>query len=76
MCMHAKFQVCISNGSKVMAKVKVLGQTDRQTDKQTNKQTDRQTKNNMPPSIDRGHKKGHNSLKIQTTVICLDKMVY
>jgi len=34
--MHAKYQVTICNGSKVMANVKVvLKQTDRQTDKQT-----------------------------------------
>ena len=42
--MHAKYEVSISNGSNVIAKVKV---DNRQTDKQTN----RQDKNNMPPII-------------------------
>ena len=37
--MHAKYEVFISYGSEVIAKVKV------------DKQTDRQDKNNMPPII-------------------------
>ena len=42
--MHAKYEVSISYGSKVIAKVKVDNrQTDRQTDKQTNRQTNKQT---------------------------------
>ena len=39
--MHAKYEVSISYGSKVIAKVKV-------DNRQTDKQTDRQDKNNMP----------------------------
>ena len=49
--MHAKYEVSISYGSKVIAKVKV---DNRQIDKQTDKQTDRQDKNNMPPIIQSG----------------------
>ena len=49
--MHAKYEVSISYGSKVIAKVKV---DNRQTDKQTDKQTDREDKNNMPPIIRSG----------------------
>ena len=49
--MHAKYEVSISYGSKVIAKVKV---DNRQTDKQTDKQTDRTKKNNMPPIIRSG----------------------
>ena len=45
--MHAKYEVPISYGSKVIAKVKV---DNRQTDRQTN----RQDKNNMPPIIRSG----------------------
>ena len=45
--MHAKYEVSISNGSKVIANVKV---DNRQTDRQTN----RQDKNNMPPIIRSG----------------------
>ena len=53
--MHAKYEVSISNGSKVIAKVKVDNrQTDRQTNRQTNRQTDREDKNNMPPIIRSG----------------------
>ena len=44
--MHAKYEVSISYGLKVIAKGKV--------DKQTGKQTDRQDKNNMPPIIRSG----------------------
>ena len=51
-CMHAKYEVSISFGLKVIAKVKV---DNRQTNKQTDKQTDRQDKNNMPKSFDAGH---------------------
>ena len=50
--MHVKYEVSISYGSKVIAKVKVDNrQTDRQTNRQTDKQTNRQDKNNMPPII-------------------------
>ena len=42
--MHAKYEVSISHGSKVIAKVKVVNrQTDKQTDRQTDKQTNKQT---------------------------------
>ena len=64
--MHAKYEVSISNGSKVIANVKV---DNRQTNKQTNKQTDRQTnkqtgqKQYAPDHSIRGHKKEHNSCK-------------
>ena len=48
--MHAKHQVYICNGLKVMAKVKVVHkQSNKQTNKQTDRQTNRQGKNNMPP---------------------------
>ena len=49
--MHAKYEVSTSNGSKVIANVKV---DNRQTDRQTNRQTNRQDKNNMPPIIRSG----------------------
>ena len=49
--MHAKYEVSISYGSKVIAKVKV---DNRQTDKKTDRQTDRQDKNNMPAIIRSG----------------------
>ena len=50
--MHAKYEVSTSNGSKVIANVKV---DNRQTNKQTDRQTNRQTgKNNMPPIIRSG----------------------
>ena len=52
--MHARYEVCTSYGSKVIAKVQV---DNRQTNRQTNKQTDRQDKNKMPRSFDQGHKK-------------------
>ena len=59
--MHAKYEVAISYGSKVIAKVKVDNrQTNKQTNRQTNKQTDRQDKNNMPPIIRSGGIKGCN----------------
>ena len=45
--MHAKYEVSISYGSKVIAKVKV-------DNRQIDKQTDRQDKNNMPPIIRSG----------------------
>ena len=49
--MHAKYEVSISYGSKVIAKVKV---DNRQTNRQTDRQTDKQDKNNMPRSFDPG----------------------
>ena len=49
--MHAKYEVSISYGSKVIAKVKV---DNRQTNRQADKQTDKQDKNNMPPIIRSG----------------------
>ena len=53
--MHAKYEVSISYGSKVIAKVKVDNrQTDKQTNRQTDRQTDRKDKNNMPPIIRSG----------------------
>ena len=51
--MHTKYEVSISYGSKVIAKVKV---DNRQTYRQTDKQTDRQTGQKQYHSI-RGHKK-------------------
>ena len=45
--MHPKYEVSISYGSKVIAKVKV-------DHRQTDKETDRQDKNNMPPIIRSG----------------------
>ena len=55
--MHAKYEVSISYGSKVIAKVKV--DNHRQTDKQTDKQTNRQKgqKQYAPDHSIRGHKK-------------------
>ena len=59
--MHAKYEVSISHGSKVIAKVKV---DNTQTDKQTDKQTNRQDKHNMPPIIRSGGIKNfHEELK-------------
>ena len=56
--MHAKYEVSIAYGSKVIAKVKVDNrQTNKQTDRQTNRQTDRQTdmtKTICPRSFDPG----------------------
>ena len=54
--MHAKYEVSISYGSKVIVKVKV---DNRQTNKQTDRQTDRQTgqKQYAPDHLIRGHKK-------------------
>ena len=53
--MTAKYEVGISYGSKVIAKVKV---DNRQTDKQTDRQTDRQRgqKQYAPDHSIRGHK--------------------
>ena len=48
--MHAKYEVSISYGSKVIAKVKV---DNRETDKQTDRQTDR-TKTICPRSFNGG----------------------
>ena len=50
--MHAKYNVSICNGSKVMANVKVVL---KQTDKQTNKQTGQ--KQYAPQILSGGHKK-------------------
>ena len=56
--MHAKYEVSIPYGSKVIAKVKVDNrQTNRQTDRQTDKQTGQ--KQYAPDHSIRGHKKGH-----------------
>ena len=54
--MHAKYEVSISYGSNVIAKVKVDNrQTSRQTKRQTDKQTDR-TKTICPDHSIRRHK--------------------
>ena len=55
--MHAKYEVSISYGSKVIAKVKV-----------DNRQTDRQDKNNMPPIIRSG-----GIIKVTVKVIDLER---
>ena len=57
--MHAKYEVSISYGSKVIAKVKV---DNRQTNRQTERQTDKQTgqKQYAPDHSIRGHKKESN----------------
>ena len=54
--MHAKYEVSISYGSKVIAKVKV---DNRQTNRQINKQTDKHTgqKQYAPDHSIPGHKK-------------------
>ena len=53
--MHAKYEVSISYGSKVIAKVKVDNrQTNRQTDRRTDKQTGQ--KQYAPDHSIRGHK--------------------
>ena len=44
--MHAKYEVSISYGSKVIAKVKVDNRQDKQTDRHG------QDKNNLPRSFD------------------------
>ena len=55
--MHVKYEVSTSNGSKVIANVKVDNrQRQRQRDKQPNKQTDR-TKTICTRSFDPGAKK-------------------
>ena len=53
--MHAKYEVSASNGSKVIANVKV-------DNRQTNKQTDKQTgqKQYAPDHSIRGHKNMYN----------------
>ena len=54
--MHARYEVSMFYGSKVIAKVKVDNrQTDKHTNRQTNKQTDR-TKTICPDHSIRGHK--------------------
>ena len=54
--MHAKYEVSISYGSKVMAKIKVF--FHRVTDRQTESQTHRQDKKlDAPEFHPRGHKK-------------------
>ena len=53
--MHAKYEVSISYGSKVIAKVEVDNrQTNKQTDRQTNKQKGQ--KQYIPDHLMRGHK--------------------
>ena len=53
--MHAKYEVPISDGSKVIAKVKVDNrQTNKHIDRQTNKQTGQ--KQYAPDHSIRGHK--------------------
>ena len=69
--MHAKYEVSISYGSKVIAKVKVDNrQKDRQTDRQIDKQTNRQDKNNMPPIIRSGGIRQTNKQTDRTKTIC------
>ena len=53
--MHAKYEVSISYGSKVLAKIKVY---NRQTNRQTDRQTDRQAGQTQyaPDHSIRGHK--------------------
>ena len=66
--MHAKYEVSISYGSKIIAKVKVDNrQTNKQTDKQTDRQTDKQTgqKQYAPDHSIRGIKK----LSVKTSQI-------
>ena len=70
--MHAKYEVSISYGSKVIAKVKV---DNRQTNRQTDKQTDRQDKNNMPPIIRSGGIKIHVAVADKTTEGCLIQVI-
>ena len=68
--MHAKYEVSISNGSKVIANVKVDNrQTNRQTDRQTNKQTGQ--KQYAPDHSIRGHKK----LKVITLLASLNSFL-
>ena len=58
--MHAKYEVSISYGSKVIAKVKVDNrQTNRQTDKQTGQ------KQYAPDHSIRGHKNIHNIKQVE-----------
>ena len=73
--MHAKYQVSICNGSKVMANVKVVL---KQTNKQTNKQTDKQTgqKQYATQILSGGHKKisemNFSSVNIYLTFGCVE----
>ena len=59
--MHAKYEVSISNGSRVIAKVKV-----------DNRQTDRHDKNNIPPIIRSGGMKIHSihTWEFQISHVC------
>ena len=56
--MHAKYQVFICNGSKVMANVKVVLKQTIVTNNVTNKQTNKQTgqKQYVPQILSGGHK--------------------
>ena len=78
--MHAKYEVSISYGSKVIAKVKVDNrQTDKQTDRQTNRQTDRQTgqKQYAPDHSIRGHKNSINPVVVFFACsTCLDARLW
>ena len=68
--MHAKYEVSISDGSKVIVKVKVDNrQTDRQTNKQTDRQKDRADKNNVPRSFDPGAYKAIFNRKEKTLLV-------
>ena len=65
--MHAKYEVSISYGSKVIAKVKV-------DNRQTNQQINRQDKYNMPPIIRSGGIKS--SVKCTTDKLRLTRLKF
>ena len=69
--MHAKYEVSISYGSIVIAKVKV-------DNRQTDKQTDREDKNNMPPIIRSGGIKinGINGVLFFLTLMVINFDIY
>ena len=69
--MHAKYQVSIFNGSKVIANVKVvLKQTNKQTNTQTHKHTNKQTgqKQYAPQILSGGHSGGHKKLFLSAEI--------
>ena len=66
--MHAIYEISVSYGSKVIAKVKV-------DNRQINKQTGRQVKNNMPPIIRSGGIKTNSFLSPNSHLRAMEMLV-